>query len=98
MNTNEYVKQVADGKYPKMTNMQSLEVNEEFTGNEIRTVQRNDFTKGLTLGLELAEEFAEWCVGNYKRGGERWYPYATNGSYTTTELLEIFLTEKIKAK
>ncbi len=64
------------------------------------------FKNGLTKGIEIAGEFAEWGQRNKykqsggKKGNGEWYRQSAGYGggeptfYTTSELIEIFLTEK----
>jgi len=51
---------------------------------------------GLTKGLEIAKDFSDWIGFNYNQGSDGWYfMYGDDTkTYTTEELLTIFLTEK----
>lgn len=51
---------------------------------------------GLTKGLEIAKEFGEWIGFNYNQESDGWYFMFGDDTktYTTDELLTIFLTEK----
>ena len=56
------------------------------------------FSDGLTKGLEIAKEFAEWVDNVYTQDvNGSWKSWDENHdveTQTTDELLEIFLTEK----
>jgi hypothetical protein len=54
------------------------------------------FSDGLSKGLEIAKEFAEWVGFNYNQESDGWYFMFGDDTktYTTDELLTIFLTEK----
>jgi len=55
------------------------------------------YADGLTKGLDIAKEFAEWIDGKFFKPEGYWtevYEEKTPSSYTTDELLTIFLTEK----
>ena len=67
-----------------------------------------NYSLGLTKGLEIAGEFAEWGQRNKykqsggKKGNGEWYRQSAGYGggeptfYTTSELIEIFITEKYK--
>ena len=57
---------------------------------------KNGYFNGLTKGLEIAKEFAEWVGFNYNQESDGWYFMFGDDTktYTTDELLTIFLTEK----
>ena len=54
------------------------------------------YADGLTKGLEIAKEFAEWLGHNHVPAEGGWYDVVTSDTSvkTTDELLTIFLTEK----
>lgn len=72
---------------------------EEF--NTMGEIQKVAFSIGLTKGLEIAEGFSEWKENNYIKV---WNKYCHRhgvlediGSHkTTSQLLEIYLTENEK--
>lgn len=57
---------------------------------------KNGYLNGLTKGLEIVKEFAEWVGFNYNQESDGWYFMFGDDTktYTTDELLTIFLTEK----
>ena len=86
---------------------------QEFVKQEVNKISKEStlhgsklFSDGLTKGLEIAGEFAEWGQRNKykqsggKKGNGEWYRQSAGYGggeptfYTTSELLTIFLTEK----
>jgi len=57
------------------------------------------YADGLSAGIELAKEFHKWSDYNkwerYEVNGDTWYKFSnTPRVITTSELFEIFLTER----
>ena len=87
---------------------------QEFVSHEaikyktVSPLVKQGFSNGLTKGLEIAGEFAEWGQRNKykqsggKKGNGEWYRQSAGYGggeptfYTTSELIEIFITEKYK--
>lgn len=57
---------------------------------------KNGYLNGLTKGLEIVKEFLDWLIEHYHYSGGGWYVKCSKSmvSFTTDELLTIFLTEK----
>jgi len=70
--------------------------NEHETKMLARQEYKNGMCYGLTKGLEIGKEFAEWVGFNYNQESDGWYFMFGDDTktYTTDELLTIFLTEK----
>jgi len=76
---------------------------QEFVKQEVDKISKEStlhgsklFSDGLTKGLEIAKEFAEWLGHNHVPAEGGWYDVVTSDTSvkTTDELLTIFLTEK----
>lgn len=64
-----------------------------------QSAYRSGVKDGLSSGIELAKEFAEWMDANYTTNGAgKWMDWVEDKPilYTTTELFEMFLIEKQK--
>lgn len=94
MTTQEYVKKEADN----LTEIAIPGTMESETGMIAKQEYKNGAYHGLSAGIELAKEFAEWIEDNG-------FIKLNNGSWTepmgfiikaktTSELFEIFLTER----
>jgi len=56
-----------------------------------------NFADGLSAGIELAMAFAEWVDGKFFMAKNGWtdvYEVPNPSEHTTSELFEIFLTER----
>ena len=76
---------------------------QEFVSHEaikyktVSPLVKQGFSNGLTKGLEIAKEFAEWVSISHVQTEEglwRKYSNQTGVKIDTSELLTIFLTEK----
>ena len=106
MTTQEFVKKECEQYAEKVSFQVPYNGTNDFYNEERLKTSKLDFSDGLTKGLEIAGEFAEWGQRNKykqsggKKGNGEWYRQSAGYGggeptfYTTSELLTIFLTEK----
>ena len=82
MTTQEYIQKEAEKQYGSTVGFRT-----------------EGFQQGLSVGIKRAKEFHKWSDDNgwerYEVGGDTWYKFnGTEDIKTTSELFEIFLTER----